>query len=233
MKNQGMYLRHPKVRGAWAEMCFMTRATELGFLVTKPWRDAPYDLLTDHRGNYSRVQVKSTICVRDNSRKPGTCSSASGQIHLDKTHVGTAALGCPSSKARPALDKRERARWKSTVEERRFSATSTIKEGNRGSREAAQECSPRRKPWVLSRRFGKPRRGERKKLIPYVSLIVGHVVLLQERNEFVLERMLLMMLFLFRDIFCDGCDVGFAHAEDTVSGLPRKFWIPFLVHPAR
>ena len=75
MKNQGMYLRRPKVRGAWAEMCFMTRATELGFLVTKPWRDAPYDLLTDHRGNYSRVQVKCTISKRDNSYVCTVCSN--------------------------------------------------------------------------------------------------------------------------------------------------------------
>jgi hypothetical protein len=69
MKNKGMYIRHPKARGAWAEMCFMTRATELGFLVTKPWRDAPYDLLTDHRAHYNRVQVKCTIFRRGNSYK--------------------------------------------------------------------------------------------------------------------------------------------------------------------
>ena len=75
MKNQGMYLRHPKIRGAWTEMCFTTRATELGFLVTKPCRDAPYDVATDHRGRFRRVQVKSTICKRDNSYICSTCSN--------------------------------------------------------------------------------------------------------------------------------------------------------------
>jgi hypothetical protein len=30
------------------------------------------------------------------------------------------------------------------------------------SREAAKECSPRRKPWVIIERITKPRRGERK-----------------------------------------------------------------------
>jgi len=42
-----------------------------------------------------------------------------------------------------------------------------------------------------------------KKLIPDVSLVVGYVVLLQERDEFLLKRMLLMMFFLTGDIFCD------------------------------
>jgi hypothetical protein len=45
MKNPGMYIRHAKARGEWAELRFMTRATELGFIVTKPWGDmAPFDV---------------------------------------------------------------------------------------------------------------------------------------------------------------------------------------------
>ncbi|HEY3971898.1 MAG TPA: hypothetical protein VGM18_02775 [Candidatus Sulfotelmatobacter sp.] len=32
-----MHIRHSKARGEWAELRFMTRATELGFRVTKPW----------------------------------------------------------------------------------------------------------------------------------------------------------------------------------------------------
>jgi len=67
MKLKGMYLLHPHIRGAWTEMYFTIRATEEGFLVTKPCRAAPYDLATDHRGRFRRVQVKSTICQRDNS----------------------------------------------------------------------------------------------------------------------------------------------------------------------
>ena len=65
-----MYIRHPKARGEWAELRFMTRATELGFIVTKPWGDmAPFDLALAHRGHFVRVQVKCTIFQRGNSYK--------------------------------------------------------------------------------------------------------------------------------------------------------------------
>jgi hypothetical protein len=37
MNNEGMNIRHAKSRGEWAELRFMTRATALGFRVTKPW----------------------------------------------------------------------------------------------------------------------------------------------------------------------------------------------------
>lgn len=78
MKNPGMYIRHPKARGEWAELRFMTRATELGFIVTKPWGDsAPFDLALAHRGHFVRVQVKCTIFHRGNSYK----------CHLDSNGV--------------------------------------------------------------------------------------------------------------------------------------------------
>jgi hypothetical protein len=48
-------------------MRFVTRATEEDLLPTKPCRDAAYDVATDYRGLFWRVQVKSTICKRDNS----------------------------------------------------------------------------------------------------------------------------------------------------------------------
>src|ERR1035438_2630954 len=65
-----MNIRHPKARGEWAELRFMTRATELGFCVTKPWGDmAPFDLALEHRGHFARVQVKCTICHRGNSHE--------------------------------------------------------------------------------------------------------------------------------------------------------------------
>jgi len=70
MKNLGMYIRHPKARGEWAELRFMTRATELGFIVTKPWGDsAPFDLALAHHGHFARVQVKCTLFHRGNSYK--------------------------------------------------------------------------------------------------------------------------------------------------------------------
>ena len=71
-------LRHAKQRGEWAELRFMTRATELGFRVAKPWGDSsPYDVATDHRGRFRRVQVKCTIFHRGNSYK----------CHLDSNGV--------------------------------------------------------------------------------------------------------------------------------------------------
>jgi len=71
-----MNIRHPKARGEWAEMRFMTRATELGFRVTKPWGDtAPYDLATDYRGFFRRVQVKCTLYQRQASYECTICSS--------------------------------------------------------------------------------------------------------------------------------------------------------------
>ena len=62
-----MSIRHAKARGEWAELRFMTRATELGFRAAKPWGDsAPYDIATEHRGRFRRVQVKCTIFHRGN-----------------------------------------------------------------------------------------------------------------------------------------------------------------------
>jgi len=78
MTSPGMAIRHAKERGEWAELRFMTRATELGFRVAKPWGDsAPYDLATEYRARFSRVQVKCTIFQRGNSYK----------CHLDSNGV--------------------------------------------------------------------------------------------------------------------------------------------------
>jgi PD-(D/E)XK endonuclease len=78
MKNPGMYIRHPKARGEWAELRFMTRATELDIIVAKPWGDsAPFDLALAYRGHFVRVQVKCTIFHRGNSYK----------CHLDSNGV--------------------------------------------------------------------------------------------------------------------------------------------------
>jgi len=73
-----MSIRHAKARGEWAELRFMTRATELGFRVGKPWGDcAPYDVATEHRGRILRAQVKCTVFHRGNSYK----------CHLDSNGV--------------------------------------------------------------------------------------------------------------------------------------------------
>lgn len=76
MTSPGMLIRHAKARGEWAELRFMTRATELGFRVAKPWGDcAPYDVATDHRGHFCRVQVKCTIQKRWNSYRCGLAAN--------------------------------------------------------------------------------------------------------------------------------------------------------------
>ena len=64
----GMLIRHHKARGEWAELRFMTRATELGLRVTKPWGDnAPYDFAVESNGRFFRIQVKCTRQKRWNS----------------------------------------------------------------------------------------------------------------------------------------------------------------------
>ena len=58
-----MKIRLAKERGEWAELCFMAKATENGFKLTKPWGDSsPYDFVIDLGGRFVSVQVKSTAC---------------------------------------------------------------------------------------------------------------------------------------------------------------------------
>ena len=62
MTNHGAKIKHPKLRGEWAELCFMVRAAEHGLQVSKPWGEtAHYDFAVEHDGHFVRVQVKSTM----------------------------------------------------------------------------------------------------------------------------------------------------------------------------
>lgn len=62
MLSPGMNIKHPKERGEWAEMHFMTRAAEHGFVVTKPWGESThYDFIVERHGHFLRIQVKSTM----------------------------------------------------------------------------------------------------------------------------------------------------------------------------
>jgi hypothetical protein len=55
-----------KLRGEWAEMVFMTRATELGLPVSKPWGESrSYDFVVGRPGYFVAVQVKSTTFELD------------------------------------------------------------------------------------------------------------------------------------------------------------------------
>lgn len=64
MKNRGMGITHPKLRGEWVELNFMMRALELGLHLNKPWGEVvPYDFAIEHEGQFARVQVKSTMFI--------------------------------------------------------------------------------------------------------------------------------------------------------------------------
>jgi hypothetical protein len=66
-----MDIRNHKKRGHWAELRFMTKATELGFQLARPLGDtAPYDVVLDLGGRFISVQVKSTYFQAANL-KPG------------------------------------------------------------------------------------------------------------------------------------------------------------------
>jgi hypothetical protein len=51
----------PKRRGELAELAFLMKAMNMGYLVSKPWGDSDrYDFIVDVGGRLSRVQVRST-----------------------------------------------------------------------------------------------------------------------------------------------------------------------------
>jgi hypothetical protein len=61
MNELAMDIKHPKLRGEWAELRFMAAAAEHGLHVTKPWGEtAQYDFAVENEGRFVRVQVKST-----------------------------------------------------------------------------------------------------------------------------------------------------------------------------
>jgi hypothetical protein len=62
-KERRPIIRNKKLRGEWAEMCFMVRATEHGLPVCKPWGESrSFDFVVGWPGHFVAVQVKSTIC---------------------------------------------------------------------------------------------------------------------------------------------------------------------------
>jgi hypothetical protein len=76
--NQGIDIQHHKLRGEWAELRFMARATEHGLSIAKPWGEmSRYDFAIEHNGHFVRVQVKCTINRRRNSY---TCNVSSNGI---------------------------------------------------------------------------------------------------------------------------------------------------------
>jgi hypothetical protein len=61
MNELAMKIKHPKLRGEWAELRFMAAAAEHGLHVTKPWGETlEYDFIVEREAKFVRVQVKST-----------------------------------------------------------------------------------------------------------------------------------------------------------------------------
>ncbi len=75
-----------------------------------------------------------------------------------------------------------------------------------------------------------PGGGERK-LIPNIFLVVRNAIFLEEDQELVSKRMLLVVLFLQRNVSSHGRNVGFAYAENAITRLPGKIGAPFFVNP--
>jgi PD-(D/E)XK endonuclease len=62
MKKRKNIISNKKLRGEWAEMCFMVRAAEHGLPIAKPWGEMrTYDFIVGSTGHFVSVQVKSTI----------------------------------------------------------------------------------------------------------------------------------------------------------------------------
>jgi hypothetical protein len=63
MKKRKTIISNKKLRGEWAELCFMVRAVEHGLQISKPWGEMrTYDFVLGRPGCFVAVQVKSTIC---------------------------------------------------------------------------------------------------------------------------------------------------------------------------
>ena len=72
--------RDPKRRGELAELAFLNTATNLGFVLSKPYGDsARYDFIVDAAGRLARVQVKSVTACHDNAYR-----ISSGRGHSSK-----------------------------------------------------------------------------------------------------------------------------------------------------
>jgi len=63
MKKRKRIISNKKLRGEWAELCFMVRAAEHGLQISKPWGEMKgYDFVVGRPGRFVAVQVKSTTC---------------------------------------------------------------------------------------------------------------------------------------------------------------------------
>lgn len=85
MKCAGERIKNCKRRGEWAELVFMARAAELGLMPLRPWGESSaYDVVLEWKGEFMRVQVKSTIYRQYNSYVCQTRSTARYWPYDDK-----------------------------------------------------------------------------------------------------------------------------------------------------
>lgn len=81
-RTSGQNIQNHKLRGEWAELRFMQRATERGFRVTKPWGEtAPYDIAlacpergTATEGTATATSSASKLALRSDSDEWVKCT---------------------------------------------------------------------------------------------------------------------------------------------------------------
>jgi hypothetical protein len=76
-KRKPRIIKDKKVRGEWAESLFLSRASEHGLPVSKPWGDSTsYDCVVGRPGKFVAVQVKCTM-AESKSGEGYICSACS------------------------------------------------------------------------------------------------------------------------------------------------------------
>ena len=76
MKKRKPKIFDKKLRGEWAEMHFMLRATDHDLPVSKPWGDSrSYDFVVGRPGYFVAVQVKSTTFELEEGYVCTVCSN--------------------------------------------------------------------------------------------------------------------------------------------------------------
>ncbi|MDB6031978.1 MAG: hypothetical protein JWM16_2316, partial [Verrucomicrobiales bacterium] len=78
--------------------------------------------------------------------------------------------------------------------------------------------------WETSGEPPQPQRGcvifEPTGLVPDITFVPGLVVFSEQRAEFVLEGLFLVMGFLSRDVNSNRFEIGSADGKDAITGLP-------------
>ena len=121
---------------------------------TRPPRETPAaarsptaDSLVEYFGGADKIPAHLRRPI-----PPPAAGTAPTKASLPPANVGTAAPGCPSGPERPGRSAAP------PTPAQALSHNPPAATGRERSSEGAQECSPRRKPWVGQPRMNKPRR---------------------------------------------------------------------------